>query len=155
MVAAATKQEEIASHGGGALICASYINAQMAIVIDVTHATDYPGAEKKEVGDHRLGGGPVLSRGSIISPVVFRLLRDTAQAQKIPYSVHAAARHTATDADAIHIARQGVATGLVSIPNRYMHTPNEMVNLEDLDRAATLIAETCRAVDAGTDFTAR
>ncbi|MDQ3808900.1 MAG: M20/M25/M40 family metallo-hydrolase [Chloroflexota bacterium] len=155
VVAAATTQEEIASHGGGALVCASCVNAQMAIVVDVTHATDYPGIDKKEVGDHRLGGGPVLSRGSIISPVVFRLLRDVAQVQKIPYSLHAAARHTATDADAIHIARQGVATALVSIPNRYMHSPNEMVSLDDLDRAATLIAETCRAVDAHTDFTAR
>ena len=155
VVAAATTLEEIAWQSGGALICASCVDAQMAIVIDVTFATDHPGLEKKEIGDHKLGSGPVLTRGAIISPVVFRLLRETAVAQRIPYSLHAAARDTGTDADAIHIARQGVATGLVSIPNRYMHSPNEMVNLEDLDRAATLIAETCRRVDERTDFTAR
>ncbi|MFN2397069.1 MAG: M20/M25/M40 family metallo-hydrolase [Gemmatimonadaceae bacterium] len=155
VVATATTQEEIGWHGGGALVCATCVDAQMAIVIDVTFATDHPGMEKKEHGDHRLGGGPVLTRGSVISPVVFRLLLETAQAHGIPFSINAAARDTGTDADAIHIARQGVATGLVSIPNRYMHSPNEMVSLEDLDRAATLIAETCRRVSGETDFTAR
>ena len=73
----------------------------------------------------------------------------------MPYTVHAAGRESWTDADAIHVAREGIATGLLSIPNRYMHSPNEMVSLEDLDRAATLIAETCRAVTPATDFTAR
>jgi endoglucanase len=155
VVAAATTQEEIAWHGGGALVCATCVNARMAIVIDVTHSTDFPTAEKKEQGDHRLGGGPVLTRGSIISPVVFRILMDTAGALEIPVSVQAAARDTSTDADAIHIAREGIATGLLSIPNRYMHTPNEMVSLEDVDRAATLIAECCRRVSEQTDFTAR
>lgn len=155
VVAAATTQEEIAWRGGGALICASRVDAAMAIVIDVTFATDHPGLEKKEVGDHPLGSGPVLSRGSLISPVVFRLLREAADERKIPFTVQAAARDTGTDADAIHIARQGVATALVSVPNRYMHSPNEMVSLGDLDSAAELIAETCRKVEAGTDFTAR
>jgi putative aminopeptidase FrvX len=155
VVAAATTQEEIAWRGGGALICASQLDAAMAIVIDVTFATDHPGLEKKEVGDHPLGSGPVLARGALISPVVFGLLRRTAEERKVPYTVQAAARDTGTDADAIHIARQGVATALVSIPNRYMHSPNEMVSLDDLDQAATLIAEACRLVDQHTDFTAR
>jgi endoglucanase len=69
--------------------------------------------------------------------------------------VHAAGRDTSTDADAIHIAREGVATALVSVPNRYMHSPNEMVSLTDVDNIATLLAETCRAVSKETDFTAR
>jgi putative aminopeptidase FrvX len=155
VVAAATTQEEIASLGGGALICASRVAADMAIVIDVTFATDHPGLEKKEVGDHALGSGPVLTRGSLISPVVYALLRNAAEAGGIPFTTQAAARGTGTDADAIHIARQGIATGLVSVPNRYMHSPNEMVSLEDLDRAATLIAECCRLVDQQTDFTLR
>jgi len=124
-------------------------------VVDVTFSTDHPGLEKKELGEHSIGGGPVLTRGAVISPVVFRLLRETADAQKIPFSLHAAGRVTGTDADAINIAGQGVATGLVSVPNRYMHSPNEMVSLVDLDRAATLLAETCRRVDERTDFTAR
>jgi endoglucanase len=127
----------------------------MAIVVDVTFATDHPGIEKKEVGDHKMGSGPVISRGSLISPVVFRLLARTARDNQIPYTVHAAGRDTSTNADAIHIAREGVATALVSIPNRYMHSPNEMVSLEDVDRAATLLAETCRAVTAETDFANR
>ena len=155
VVAVATTQEEIAHHGGGARVSATRIGPQMALVVDVTHATDYPTAEKKEQGDHRIGGGPVLTRGSIISPVVFTLLRDAATRLSIPYTVHAAGGESWTDADAIHVAREGIATGLLSIPNRYMHSPNELVSLEDLDRAAALIAETCRAVTAETDFTAR
>jgi putative aminopeptidase FrvX len=156
VVAVATTQEEIAyRHGGGALVCASCLGPQMALVVDVTFSTDHPGLEKKELGDHKLGGGPVITRGSIISPVVFRLLRETADRRSIPYSLQAAGRDTSTDADAIHVAREGVATGLVSVPNRYMHSPNEMVALSDLDAAAELLAETCRAVTAETDFTAR
>ena len=97
----------------------------------------------------------MLARGSIISPVVFNLLRRTVEKKKMPYVVHAAGRDTSTDADAIHIAREGVATALVSVPNRYMHSPNEMVSLKDVDNIATLLAETCRAVNAKTDFTDR
>ena len=155
VIAVATTQEEIAHQGGGARVSATRIGPQMALVVDVTHATDYPTAEKKAQGDHRIGGGPVLTRGSIISPVVFTLLRDAATRLSMPYTVHAAGGESWTDADAIHVAREGIATGLLSIPNRYMHSPNEMVSLEDLDRAAALIAETCRAVTAETDFTAR
>jgi len=155
VVAAATTQEEIAWHGGGALVCTNCVNPQMAIVVDVTFATDHPGIEKKEIGDHKLGSGPVLVRGSLISPVVFNLLRTTATSSSIPHTVHAVGRDTSTNADAIHIAREGVATALVSIPNRYMHSPNEMISLADVDHVATLIAETCRAVTEKTDFTAR
>ena len=155
VVAAATTQEEIAWHGGGATVCASQINPRVALVVDVTFATDHPSIEKKEIGEHRMGGGPILSRGALISPVVFKLLRETAMQHGIAHAVHAVGRDTSTNADAIHIAREGVATGLVSIPNRYMHSPNEMVSLIDVDNAATLIAEFCRAVTAETDFTAR
>ena len=155
VVAVATTQEEIAYRGGGALVGAQRVDPTMAIVVDVTFATDHPGVEKKELGEHKVGGGPVLTRGSVISPVVFRLLRDTAESLRIPFSVSAAGRDTSTDADAIHLARDGVATALLSVPNRYMHSPNEMVSLVDLDRAATLIAATCKAVTPATDFTAR
>ena len=155
VVAAATTQEEIAWTGGGALVAANVVRPRMAIVIDVTHATDSPTMEKKEIGDHRLGGGPVLARGALLSPVVFELLRGAARARNIPFSVHAVGRDTSTNADAIHIAQEGVATALVSIPNRYMHSPNEMVSLDDVDHTAELVAEVCRMVDAKTDFTAR
>ncbi len=91
----------------------------------------------------------------MLSPVVFELMRSTAERNQIPFSVQAAARETSTNADAIHLSREGVATALVSIPNRYMHSPNELVSLDDVDRTATLLAEACRQVTAKTDFTAR
>ncbi|MDQ3696871.1 MAG: M42 family metallopeptidase [Gemmatimonadota bacterium] len=156
VVAVATTQEEIGwQRGGGAMICAACINPKAAIVIDVTFATDHPGIEKKEIGDHKLGSGPVLTRGALISPVMFRLLAEAAKARGIPFTVHAAGRDTSTNADAIHIAREGVATALVSIPNRYMHSPNEMVSLHDVDDAASLVTELCRVVTDETDFTDR
>jgi endoglucanase len=155
VVAAATTQEEIAWHGGGALVCAHCINPQIALVVDVTFATDHPNIEKKEIGEHKMGGGPIIGRGALLSPVVHRILRETAKTHSIAHAVHAVGRDTSTNADAIHIAREGVATGLVSIPNRYMHSPNEMVSLVDVDNAATLIAEFCRAITSETDLTAR
>ena len=90
VVAVATTQEEIAWRGGGALVCATCVNPRMALVVDVTFATDHPQIEKKEVGEAKIGGGPVLTRGSIISPVVFNILRDTAEKNGIPYAVQAA-----------------------------------------------------------------
>jgi endoglucanase len=155
VVAVATTLEEIAWTGGGALICATCVNPTAAIVVDVTFATDHPAIEKKQIGDHKLGSGPVLTRGALISPVMFRLLSDTARAEGIPFTVHATGRGTNTNADAIHMAREGVATALVTVPNRYMHSPNEMVSLDDVDAAATLVAEVCRRVTAETDFTDR
>ena len=152
--AVATTREEIAwaVGGGGARTSAAGIDPQVALVVDVTHATDYPGAEKKQTGDHRLGGGVVLSRGSSVSPVVFDLLVACADQEQIAYTVQAAPRDTGTDADAIYNALRGIPTGLVSVPNRYMHSPNEMVALEDLDRAASLLAAFARRLEPGTDF---
>jgi putative aminopeptidase FrvX len=155
VVAAATTQEEIAWTGGGALVAANRVRPRMAIVVDVTHASDHPNMEKKELGDQKLGGGPVLGRGALLSPVVFELLRAAARARELPFTVHAVGRFTSTNADAIHIAQEGVATALVSIPNRYMHSPNEMVSLLDVENTAELLAEVCRMVDDQTDFTAR
>lgn len=155
VVAVATTQEEIGFRGGGALPSAVRLNPAMAVVVDVTFATDHPGVDKKEIGESTLGGGPVLTRGSVVSPVAYRMLREAAGRLGVPVQVHAAGRMSATDADAIHNAGTGVPTALLSIPNRYMHSPNEMVALDDLDRAAEVIAEACRGVTAGTDFTDR
>ena len=156
VTAVATTQEEIGYQGGGALVSAVRVAPVMSVVVDVTFATDHPGGvEKKEVGEATLGGGPVITRGSISSPVAVRLLREAAGRLGVPYTLHAAGRQSSTDADAIHNAGRGVATALLSIPNRYMHSPNEMVALDDLDRAADIIAEACRAVTAETDFTDR
>ncbi len=152
VVAVATAQEEIGLGGGGARPGAFGLDPQVAIVVDVTHATDYPGAEKKGHGDHRLGGGPALSRGSAVNPVLFDRLVEVAEREKIPFSIEAAPSRTRTDADSIVTARLGVATALVSVPNRYMHSPNEMVALEDLDRAAELIAATARSFSDDESF---
>src|SRR5438034_1055251 len=131
------------------------IEPDVALVVDVTHATDYPGADKKHAGDHKLGGGVVLSRGSSVSPVVFDLLVECAEQAKIAYTVQAAPRDTGTDADAIYNAMRGIPTGLVSVPNRYMHSPNEMVAVQDLDRAADLLAAFARRLEPNTDFIPR
>ncbi len=152
VVAVGTTQEEIAYTGGGARTSAFGLEPAAAIVVDVTHATDSPGVEKKEVGDFKLGGGPVLSRGSAVSPVVFDQLVAAAEAEQIPFAVEAAPRGTSTDADAIYTARRGIATGVVSVPCRYMHSPNEMVALEDVDRAAALLAAWARRLEPATSF---
>jgi putative aminopeptidase FrvX len=135
--AVATTREEIAATGGGARSSAVSLEPDVAIVVDVTHATDYPGVDKRRHGDYRLGGGPVLSRGASVSELVFELLATTAEAE------------------AIFNAHRGVATALVSVPNRYMHSPNEMVALEDLDRTARLLAAFARRLTPDTDFVPR
>ena len=125
------------------------------MVVDVTHATDHPGVEKKQHGDIKLGGGPVLSRGSAVNPLVFELLVQAAEEEQIPFALQAAPRTTGTDADTIFTAHRGVATGLVSVPNRYMHSPNEMVDLGDLDKAADLLVAFTRRVTSSDDFVQR
>jgi putative aminopeptidase FrvX len=155
VIAVATTREEIAATGGGARSSAASLEPDVAIVVDVTHATDYPGVDKRRHGDYRLGGGPVLSRGASVSEVVFELLAATAEAEKIPYSIEAASRDTRTDAEAIYNAHRGVATALISVPNRYMHSPNEMVALEDLERTARLLAAFARRLTPDTDFVPR
>ncbi|MGD8868040.1 MAG: M42 family metallopeptidase [Gemmatimonadales bacterium] len=152
VTAVATVQEEISIAGGGARLGAFGLDPKVAFVVDVTHATDYPGAEKKGHGDHRLGGGPVVSRGSAVNPVLFERLVEVAEQEGIPHSIEAVPTRTSTDADNIFTARAGIATALVSVPNRYMHSPNEMVALDDLDRAADLIAASIRSLTAGEDF---
>lgn len=155
VTAVATTREEIAATGGGARSSAATLEPDVAIVVDVTHATDYPGIDKRRHGDYRLGGGPIISRGASVSEVVFEQLAATAESEQIPYSIEAASRDTHTDAEAIFNAHRGIATALVSVPNRYMHSPNEMVVLEDLDRTARLLAAFASRLRADTDFVAR
>jgi putative aminopeptidase FrvX len=150
--AVATTREEIAATGGGARSSASRLEPDVAIVVDVTHATDYPGVDKRKHGDYRLGGGPTISRGASVSEIVFELLIETAELEGIPYRIEAASRDTHTDAEAIFNAHRGVATGLVSVPNRYMHSPNEMVALDDLERTARLLAAFARKLGPDSNF---
>ncbi|HEY4648344.1 MAG TPA: M20/M25/M40 family metallo-hydrolase [Gemmatimonadales bacterium] len=152
VTAVATTREEIAATGGGARSSAVRLEPDVAIAVDVTHATDYPGVDKRKHGDYRLGGGPTISRGASVSEIVFELLVAAADAEGIPYRIEASSRDTHTDAEAIFNAHRGVATGLVSVPNRYMHSPNEMVALEDLDRTARLLAAFARKLGPDTSF---
>jgi putative aminopeptidase FrvX len=150
LAAVAVAQEETTF--GGSRTTAFTLEPDAAIVVDVTHATDAPGIDVKEAGKHELGSGPVISRGSTLNHRVFELLRQTAEAQKIPYTVEASGRATGTDADAVHISRGGVPTGLVSIPIRYMHSPVELVQLDDVNACARLIAAAALRLDRKTSF---
>jgi putative aminopeptidase FrvX len=150
LYAAAAAQEEITF--GGSRTSAFALEPDAAIVVDVTHATDAPGSDVKEGGKHELGSGPVISRGSTLNHGLFELLCQTAEEEKIPYTIEASARSTGTDADAVHVSRGGVATGLVSIPLRYMHSPVELVELEDAHASARLIAAAALRLDSETKF---
>jgi endoglucanase len=146
-----TVQEEIGLRGA---TTSSYgIAPTVGIAVDVTHATDTPGNDKKQLGEVKLGAGPVLFRGANINPRVFERLQQTAQQQEIAVQLRGAPRGTGTDANVMQLARGGVAAGLVGIPNRYMHSPVEMVHLDDLDRAARLLAEFCLSVNGEMDWT--
>ena len=153
VAAVATTQEEIGFYsGGGAATSAFHIEPAVALVVDVTFSADAPGVDKKEVGDHKLGGGPVLTRGSASHPLVFERLASVAEKENIPYTISASPKWTSTDADGIYLTRKGVATAVLSVPNRYMHSPNEMVDLKDVESTARLIAAFCRDLKAGEDF---
>jgi endoglucanase len=146
-----TVQEEIGLRG--ATTSTHHIHPTIGIAVDVCHATDTPGNDKKSVGDTRLGSGPTLFRGANINPRVFEKLEQTARAHEIPVQVRGAPRATGTDANVIQISRDGVATALIGIPNRYMHSPVEVVHLDDLERAARLLAEFCASVTPQMDWT--
>jgi len=153
--AVATAQEEIGYQGGGARSSAYDLEPDVALVVDVTFSTDVPDIEKKEHGDHTLGGGPVLSRGSAAHPEVFERLVEVADAEGIDHTIQASPRMTRTDADGIQLVRSGIPTGLISVPNRYMHSPNEVVSLSDLEATARLLAAFVRSLTPDTDFTPR
>ena len=149
--AVSTVQEEVGLRG--AYTSAFGIDPKVGIAVDVTHATDHPDMDKKRVGDIKLGAGPVICRGANINPVVERMLIQTAEDEKIPYQVEGAPGGTGTDANAIQLTRAGVATGLVSIPLRYMHTSVEMLSLQDLENVSKLLAAFITRVDDTVDFT--
>jgi endoglucanase len=150
VVAVAASQEEVSY--GGAFTASFKTDPMVAIAIDVTHATDYPGADKKRDDEVALGSGPVLSRGASVNPIVYERLASAAKAAKIPFTVQASPKSTGTDADAMIKSGRGPATGVVSIPTRYMHSPNETIAIKDLDACAQLIAEFIWQIDAEIDF---
>src|SRR6478735_3107558 len=151
LFAAATVQEEIGLRG--AITSAYGINPHVGVAVDVTHATDCPTIDKTQEGDIKLGGGPVIYRGPNMNPRVVDRLRVAAEASEMAVQWGASGRGTGTDANAIQLARGGVAAGLISIPNRYMHSAVEMISLHDIDQSAALLAEFALAIEKDADFT--
>jgi putative aminopeptidase FrvX len=146
-----TVQEEIGLRGA---TTSSYgIHPAIGIAVDVTHATDTPGNERKQLGEVALGKGPVLVRGPNINPRVLQRLETAAARAGVAYQLRGHPRGTGTDANVMQLSRDGVATGLIGIPNRYMHSPVEMVSLADLQAAAALLSEFCCSVRPDDDWT--
>ena len=137
VVGVATVQEEIGLRG--AITSTFNVNPDAGIAIDVNFASDHPDTDKKKLGDLQLGKGPNLHRGANINPVMEKALVRTAKKHKIPYQITATPGATGTDANAMQISRGGAAVSLISIPNRYMHTPVEMISLSDLKNMIKLI----------------
>lgn len=150
--AVATVQEEIGRRG--VQTSAFRIDPQVGIAVDVTHTTDTPGtaSEKKKLGDVRMGEGPIINQGPNINPPLFRLLVQTAQENHIPYQIKGVPAGARNNANEIQLTRGGVVTGLLSIPNRYMHTPCEIVNLDDLENTAKLLANAVAKIDGVDEF---
>jgi endoglucanase len=148
--AVAAVQEEIGLFG--ARTAAFQLRPDIAIAVDVTHATDAPGVDEKELGTSPLGSGPVIGRGSTLSPKVFELLVETAEAENIEYSISASGRGTSTDADVLQISRSGIPTGVVSIPLRYMHSPVEMVDLRDVEATVELLVAFAARLEPDVDL---
>lgn len=147
IVSVATSQEEIGVRG--ATTAAYAVNPHLALAVDVGHATDHPDCDNRKYGETKLGGGPMICRGPNINPKIFQKLVAAAKKAKIPYQLEADPRPTGTDARAIQMGRGGVATGLVSIPLRYMHTPSEVVDLEDVERCVQLFVEFAKSLTKG------
>lgn len=143
-------QEEVGLRG--ARTSAYSVDPQIAIAVDVTFTSDHPGTSKTDIGDIRLNGGPVLSVGGNINPRVYQLLINAAKEAGVAYQIDAQPASTSTDTDVIQVTRGGVATGLVSIPCRYLHTGSEIVSLKDIDEIAEMLARFVLAVDANTNI---
>ena len=150
MCAVASVQEEVGLLGAGTSAFA--VEPDVALAIDVTHATDAPGLSEKELGSHPFGSGPAIGRGATLSPQVFELLCSSAESAGIEYTIEAHGRYTGTDAGAVHISRSGVPTGDIGIPLRYMHSPVEMVDLADLEAVVELVVAFAEALDDSVDL---
>lgn len=151
VVAVSTVQEEIGLRG--AITSAYTAKADLGIAVDVTHATDCPGINQGQHGAVAVGKGPVIVRGPNANPKVFDRLKSIAESENIPYQVSALAKAASNDAAALQLSRGGQATAVVAIPNRYMHSPIEVISLDDLEHAADLIARFCLSLTPECDFT--
>jgi endoglucanase len=150
LYAVSTVQEEIGLRGAAT---STYgINPDVGIVVEVSHATDIPDVEAKNIGRVELGKGPVLARGANINPILFDLIVATAKEQEIPLQIIGVPRATGTDANVMQLSRGGVATALLGIPLRYMHTPVETLSLSDLEAAIKLLTAVVLKIDKQSNF---
>ena len=136
-----TVQEEVGLRGGAT--SAYGVQPDLGIAVEVGFASDYPGADHKDLGEVSLGKGPVIARGPNINPVLFDLLKKTAEEENIPCQIMGIPRATGTDANVMQLVHGGVATALISIPLRYMHTPVEVLDWADLEGAVKLLSALC------------
>ncbi len=150
VIGVANVQEEIGLNGARPV--ANTLLPDCAIVVDVTHATDAPGIEVGQMGEHELGSGPVVERGATLHPRLFELLHETAAIEGIPVTVAATSARTGTDADVVHFAGAGIPTTIISIPLRYMHSPVEVAQIDDVLAVARLIAAFAQRLPADEAF---
>ena len=142
-------QEEVGSRG--AHTSAYSVDPLIAIAVDVTFTSDHPESSKRDIGEVKLNGGPVITIGGFVNPRIYEMLVNAANEAGIAYQIDVQAGQTGTDADVIQVARGGVATALVSIPNRYMHTGSEIVSLKDIDEVAELLSRFVLALNEQTN----
>jgi putative aminopeptidase FrvX len=153
VVAVGTSQEEIGCFG--AQVSGYKLNPSAGVVVDVTHETTQAGVNEKKYGVVPFGSGANLSVGAMVSPVIVRQMQAVAKAREIPVTLSASPRYTGTDADSLSLVRAGVPTAVVSIPNRYMHSPSEMVRLSDVQACIDLITGWAESLSGEQDYTRR
>lgn len=145
-----TTQEEIGARG--AITSTHLINPDIGIALDVSFTSDIPDVTENDVGDNKMGAGPIICRGPNINPKLFELIIETAKENKIPVQISAMARSAGTDAAPIQMTRKGVVTGLIGIPNRYMHTMNEVVHLDDVEKTIQLMVALIKKINKDISF---
>jgi putative aminopeptidase FrvX len=136
----------------GARQIAYSLKPDVALVVDVTHATDYPTVSKAQHGDTKIGGGPAITHGGCNHPEVVARIEAVAKAKRIPLQHEAMSATSGTDTDVIFWTRGGIASALISLPNRYMHSPVEVVSLKDLEQIPQLLAAFVQSVKRGEKF---
>lgn len=142
-------QEEVGLRG--ARTSAFSVDPLIAVAVDVTYTSDHPQTSKHEIGEVNLNGGPVITVGGHINPRIYQMLVAAANEAGITYQIDPQAAGTGTDTDIIQVARAGIATGLVSIPCRYLHTGSEIASLKDIDEVAELLSRFVLALDEQTN----
>jgi len=136
----------------GATTSAFAVEPHVALIVDVSHATDHPDCDHRKYGETKLGGGPIIGRGPNMSPKVYERIIACAKKLKIPYQLEAESGPTGTDARAIQMARGGVACGLICVPLRYMHTPSEMIDLQDVEDCVRLFTAFAKSLGKDESF---